>query len=129
MNICPNDYVQTAALAAIAKKYSDPSLLVDTGGGATITRSLNASGSVSGVNVSFLQLGADAGIAQSLTYDYQGVKRIDVQPDDQNTIKAKLGTNCNKLISTYRQQGYSVFIVAGAWWAATVSTTVAHSFG
>lgn len=124
VNICPMDYVQTPALAAIARKYSDPSLFVDTGGGATITRNLNASGRAGGINVKFLQLDADASVANSLTYDYEGVKRIDVQPEDAATIKAKLGQSCNNLIAAYRKQGYSVFVVAGAWWAGTIATTV-----
>lgn len=122
--ICTADFKETAALKKIAKKYQDPSLFVDTGGGSVITRNINASGNISGVKIRWLSLGANAGVVNSVTYNVQGVKRIDVEPGDESIIRSKLGKKCKALIRSYKAKGYSAFIVAGAWRASTLTTTV-----
>ena len=123
MNICSKDFTDTPVLAAIAKKYANPTF-VDTGGGLSETRNVNASAGISGADFSFLSLGATVSAVDKVSYEYKNVKRVDVSEEDKLTISSKLGKDCRKLIADYTAKGYESFIVAGAWNAGSLSTSV-----
>lgn len=122
-NLCPNDYIETQALSEIAKKYATPKA-IETGGGYKDQRDINASAGISGVNTSFLTLGTSASFVDKVAYEVNNVKRVDVDDEDLDIIKSKLGPNCLKSISKWNKMHYETFIIAGAWNAGSLKTTV-----
>jgi hypothetical protein len=123
VQICPRDFLETPALAEIAKRYDKPDF-VDFGGGYTATSTQSGSFGLGGLRVSAVDLGIGGSLLKSAKYEYKNIRRIDVSDEDQDLIRAKLGTECRKLISDWNSRGYDAFIVAGAWQAESITTTL-----
>ncbi|MDD1498987.1 hypothetical protein PVA19_11245 [Agrobacterium sp. CNPSo 3708] len=119
--LCPDDYSDTKALAAIRKKYSaaEPTGKPDDIRSATNSRSLG----VTGVNLAFLKAGATYKPQTTTTAEFKGVKYYALNGDDENVVLQKLGKRCKAAIAQWRHRGHGVYIPVGAYRADTVNIT------
>ena len=119
--MCPRDYTDTKALAAIRTKYSSYAGTAK----ADDIRSASSEWGVglTGIEFSSASIGGNYKPKTTVTATYKGVTYFAMEPDDVSIIRAKLGDNCKADIAGWRKKGYGVFIPTGAYKADDLTIT------